>query len=321
MKLSIDKSLPLSLQSQIVGAIEYGILSGIFRYETPLPSVRALSKQLGVAPLTVSNAYQELKKKGLIETVTGKGTYVSRQPIESPKETGIEALRQQFQRLLQEAQLLGLNTSFFIGMLNHDSAPGKAGKRLKVAIVGNSDHSNQLYIDVISQVLPQQQKIDSYTFSEFDALEQGRVDEYDLFMTLPHCDARIQQRVSDETPILTPALIPSEQTRMQLAALPAETPVLLVSHYQTLLPAMVEGIKRFAPHLGELSLLAMNNLKPCSSTSSQQVIIYSPGCYQKIQQAGLSNTAFEYRHTPDLRYLKEVLYPEYERCLERLQSK
>ena len=42
-----------------------------------LPPVRAMASQLGIAPMTVSQVYKELKDAGLLETKPGHGTFVS----------------------------------------------------------------------------------------------------------------------------------------------------------------------------------------------------------------------------------------------------
>lgn len=42
-----------------------------------LPSIRALAKELKISVITTKRAYEELEKEGYIETVVGKGTFVS----------------------------------------------------------------------------------------------------------------------------------------------------------------------------------------------------------------------------------------------------
>ena len=56
--------------------IEY-ILLGIFEPHQLLPSVRSLSKELGINPNTVQKAYQELETDGYIYFLAGKGTYIA----------------------------------------------------------------------------------------------------------------------------------------------------------------------------------------------------------------------------------------------------
>ncbi len=46
---------------------------------TRLPTVRALAREVGTTRLTVHNAYRELQSDGLVESVVGRGTFVSHQ--------------------------------------------------------------------------------------------------------------------------------------------------------------------------------------------------------------------------------------------------
>ena len=42
-----------------------------------LPSVRALAQELGVNPNTVQKAYQMLERDGILNSVTGRGSYIA----------------------------------------------------------------------------------------------------------------------------------------------------------------------------------------------------------------------------------------------------
>jgi DNA-binding transcriptional regulator YhcF (GntR family) len=285
-------------------------MAGTFRHDVALPSVRALSKQLGVAQLTVSHAYQTLKSMGLIETIAGKGTYVVRNRQEIAHENQVTQLHLRFQQLLQDASQLGLSESFFIGALNQMQTSDTPPITLKMAIVGNSNRINLSYIDSIREVLGNQQAIDTYTFREFADLPQDKLESYQFWLTIPHCIPRLRQRVGELTPIFAPYLIPAEDTRTRLAQLSTDAPVLLVSRYQTFLPAMLEGVKTFAPHLGQIDIVALEDEGLNAALSSHKTIIYSTGCHSHLQPLlPTAIEAFEYRHTPEPRYLRETLRP------------
>jgi len=66
-----------SIYKQIENNIIEYILLGIFEPHQVIPSVRNLSKQLGINPNTVSKAYQELEDNGYIYVIAGKGTYIA----------------------------------------------------------------------------------------------------------------------------------------------------------------------------------------------------------------------------------------------------
>ncbi|NYE07196.1 DNA-binding transcriptional MocR family regulator [Bacillus niacini] len=76
MYIEIQRNADISITKQIYHAILDHIRSDLLEEELQLPSVRELSKQLGVSLVTVVKAYQKLEKEGFITSVQGKGTFV-----------------------------------------------------------------------------------------------------------------------------------------------------------------------------------------------------------------------------------------------------
>ncbi len=60
--------------------METGVRSGALPPGAPLPPVRALAADLGVAPATVAAAYRDLRQRGVVETAGRNGTRVRPQP-------------------------------------------------------------------------------------------------------------------------------------------------------------------------------------------------------------------------------------------------
>ncbi|MFK7802385.1 MAG: PLP-dependent aminotransferase family protein [Anaerolineae bacterium] len=75
--LQITRKNNLAIYRQVAEQIRAQIHTGRLPSGTRLPTVRSLSAELGVTPLTVHNAYNELQADGLIDSVVGRGTYVS----------------------------------------------------------------------------------------------------------------------------------------------------------------------------------------------------------------------------------------------------
>jgi GntR family transcriptional regulator len=76
--MTIDRSSPLPLHSQIEQLFERLIFEQRLAAHEVLPSVAALGEQLNVSPLTVQKAYRHLQERGLIYSIAGKGTFVAR---------------------------------------------------------------------------------------------------------------------------------------------------------------------------------------------------------------------------------------------------
>ena len=66
------------LHRQLYEGLRRAILSGQLGTEARLPSTRALAAQMGIARMTVVNAYEQLHAEGYIEGKVGSGTYVAR---------------------------------------------------------------------------------------------------------------------------------------------------------------------------------------------------------------------------------------------------
>lgn len=72
-----DESSAAPLYRQIYAAIRRAILCGEFNRGMRLPATRLLAKHLGVARMTVVNAYEQLLAEGYLDGKTGAGTYVA----------------------------------------------------------------------------------------------------------------------------------------------------------------------------------------------------------------------------------------------------
>jgi len=77
MLVNLDPNDGRPLYLQIMDEVRRAIVVGTLKAEDPLPSVRELAGDLVVNPRTVSQAYQELEREGVIYVRRGQGTFVS----------------------------------------------------------------------------------------------------------------------------------------------------------------------------------------------------------------------------------------------------
>ncbi|HEY8448953.1 MAG TPA: GntR family transcriptional regulator, partial [Bacillota bacterium] len=77
-ELDARKNLPI--YEQVIRRVKELYLLGVLRPGDRLPSVRELAAQIVANPNTVSKAYQELERQGVIETRPGKGTFIAERP-------------------------------------------------------------------------------------------------------------------------------------------------------------------------------------------------------------------------------------------------
>lgn len=76
MKIDLNRSSKIPLVQQITQALEDRIRSEHLPRGARLPSIRGLAHDLGVSPVTIIKAYDQLEDKGLVTRVHGKGTFV-----------------------------------------------------------------------------------------------------------------------------------------------------------------------------------------------------------------------------------------------------
>src|SRR5262249_17624439 len=76
--VSLDPSLETPIYRQLSNAMRTAITSGRLKPGDLLPSTPEMSRMLGLARATVVKSYDDLEGQGFLETVSGKGTFVSR---------------------------------------------------------------------------------------------------------------------------------------------------------------------------------------------------------------------------------------------------
>lgn len=76
----LDPMSARPLYVQLADIVERKIASGELAPDRPIPSENHLADEYGVARLTARRATQELRERGLVVTVRGKGSFVVEQP-------------------------------------------------------------------------------------------------------------------------------------------------------------------------------------------------------------------------------------------------
>lgn len=78
----IDVMSRTPVYEQIIKQTEDFLLKGILKCGDKMPSVRSLSSELSVNPNTIQKALVELDRKGLIQSVPGKGSFITPDAVE-----------------------------------------------------------------------------------------------------------------------------------------------------------------------------------------------------------------------------------------------
>ena len=115
--IQINESADVPLWIQIRNRIVYLIRSGQYCEGDRLPSVRELAVKLNINFNTVSKAYQDLERDGLIHTKRGRGTFVaaSEKDTENIDESPVDVL---ISELIKAAESNGLKNDELLFRIN-----------------------------------------------------------------------------------------------------------------------------------------------------------------------------------------------------------
>ena len=103
MEILISNSSDKPIYEQICLQIKGLIMDGTLQPGEMLPSMRGLAKDLHISAITVQRAYEDRTRDGFIETVSGKGSFVSTQNKGFIQEEQLRIAEE----LLQKAAMIG----------------------------------------------------------------------------------------------------------------------------------------------------------------------------------------------------------------------
>ena len=109
MKIILSNSSPEPLYEQIIRQLKGNIIKGFLEPGDSLPSIRALAKDLQISVITTKRAYEELEREGFIETIPGKGSFVSSENQDFLREKRYRDFEDQLKILVSEAREIGLS--------------------------------------------------------------------------------------------------------------------------------------------------------------------------------------------------------------------
>ncbi|WP_191560542.1 GntR family transcriptional regulator [Metabacillus idriensis] len=107
--IQIDPRSSTAIYEQIIQQMKELCLKGVIKPGEKLPSVRELSTMIIANPNTVSKAYKELEREGIIETLRGRGTYVSENARKTLDEGKMEMIKEQLKPLIIDAVYAGVD--------------------------------------------------------------------------------------------------------------------------------------------------------------------------------------------------------------------
>jgi GntR family transcriptional regulator len=125
--IEINPRSSTPIYEQIIQKIKELCLRGIMKPGDKLPSVREMASLIIANPNTVSKAYKELEREGIIETLRGRGTFISETAKMSLDEGKVRMIKEQLKQMIIEAHYAGVDMAMLHDWLNEITEEVKGG--------------------------------------------------------------------------------------------------------------------------------------------------------------------------------------------------
>lgn len=108
MDIIISNSSGKPIYEQITSQIKNMILVGELKAGDALPSMRLMARELRISVITTKRAYEDLERDGFIESVMGKGSYVSCKQADFIREEHLRITEEYLQKAIDTAKISGI---------------------------------------------------------------------------------------------------------------------------------------------------------------------------------------------------------------------
>lgn len=307
---SIDKSLPVPVGTQLHGLLSYTLAFGDMPYGTKLQSVRQLAAELGIAPMTVNQVYQQLRDEGLIEMRQGLGAFTTRDPrAASDEKLAINALRADIEAIIAKSEALGVSTMALVSMINAKAQLRRPSVGLSLVFVCIFEGPGRDYVDQLRPALAANDSMKLVTLDSLRASgsEREACRRADLVITFVHREAEVRSLCGDN--VLGLRFIPSQTTRQNLAGLDPRSRVAAVTHFQEYIAIMRPSVREFAPHVSDIRVTWSSAPDLGDTIVSCDAVVYASGADHIADLVRPNVRCFEYRHTPDPGAVESHLVP------------
>lgn len=105
--INLDYQNRMPIYEQIISEIEKYVALGILKPQDQLMSIREMATSLGINPNTVKKAYAELEKRGVIVTISTKGSFIA-DNINKIVDTKVEEKISEIKNIVEELEKLGI---------------------------------------------------------------------------------------------------------------------------------------------------------------------------------------------------------------------
>jgi GntR family transcriptional regulator len=108
---------PDPMYKQVTDQIKNAIAGGILRPEEKLPSIREMTRELGISEITIKRAYADLEHKGYIFTRSGLGSFVADVSKEKMRSEKLTEIQQELIKILKSGEKFDISADDIVGAI------------------------------------------------------------------------------------------------------------------------------------------------------------------------------------------------------------
>ena len=116
--INLDYTNRTPIYEQIVNEFEKYVALGILKEKEQIMSIRELASSLGINPNTVKKAYSILESKGIITSISTKGTFIKENASKIKDET-INNYINEIKKTMEKLYKLGVSKEEIIKKINN----------------------------------------------------------------------------------------------------------------------------------------------------------------------------------------------------------
>ena len=285
-KLEIDKANDTPVYRQIIEKITGLLQSGKLQAGEKLPPERELAQQIGTARGTVKKAYEKLAANHIVQIIHGRGTFISsEQDVVSPnrKDQAVKLINRSIVGLKK------LNFSFTeIGTLFHLMLMEHRRQLENFAIAAVDCNQEALSTFEIQLKHISHVGINKYLLDEVcnSAERRRELLQYEIILTTTtHYNELIGLIPEAKDKIIRAAVSPSQQTIIDLATIPPDSRIGIITASRNFLSIIRSKLKDFQINpKNTLNLFEDQAERLAEFISDCNVIIVPPKCILEDQR-------------------------------------
>jgi GntR family transcriptional regulator len=108
---------PDPMYKQVTDQIKDAIAGGTIKPEEKLPSIRDMTKELGISEITIKRAYADLEHEGYIFTRSGLGSFVADISREKMKREKLEEIHQELAKIIKMGEKFDITADDIIAAI------------------------------------------------------------------------------------------------------------------------------------------------------------------------------------------------------------